>query len=98
MWGQNCSVTRICMPGLTFPCVSLLQGHLHDINLLWQPAGKDTIEFFELKDLWDSYREWSAFGACTRVIFPGGETVKKYYTPYLSAIQIYTNKPVSLQR
>ncbi|XP_031373743.1 uncharacterized protein LOC116188488 isoform X2 [Punica granatum] len=51
-----------------------------------------------MKDLWDCYREWSAFGACTKVVFPSGETVKKYYIPYLSAIQIYTNKPVSLNR
>ncbi|KAK4799409.1 hypothetical protein SAY86_024774 [Trapa natans] len=82
----------------TVPSRTLPKSHLQDINLLWQPAGKDSIEFFNLKDLWDSYREWSAFGACTKVACPEGQTVKKYFTPYLSAIQIYTNKPISQYR
>lgn len=66
--------------------------------MLWQPAGMETVTYFDLKDLWGSYREWSAFGTCTKVVLPSGETVKKYFIPYLSAIQIYTNKAVSLRR
>ncbi|KAK4774940.1 hypothetical protein SAY86_009875 [Trapa natans] len=74
------------------PSTTLHQSHFHDINLPWQPSGTETVKYFELKDLWDSYKVWSAFGACTKVVFPSGEAVKKYFIPYLSAIQIYTNK------
>ncbi|XP_059647242.1 uncharacterized protein LOC132293687 [Cornus florida] len=55
-------------------------------------VGKDTIEYFTLGDLWDCYKEWSAFGVGTPVVLNNGEDVVQYYAPYLSAIQIYTNK------
>ncbi|KAK4747165.1 hypothetical protein SAY87_026202 [Trapa incisa] len=74
------------------PSTTLHQSHFHEINLPWHPPSTETVKYFKLKDLWDSYKEWSAFGACTRVVFSSGEAVKKYFVPHLSAIQIYTNK------
>ncbi|XP_015883863.3 uncharacterized protein LOC107419626 isoform X2 [Ziziphus jujuba] len=56
--------------------------------------GKDRIEYFTLRDLWDCYGEWSAYGVGTPVLLNSGETVLQYYVPYLSAIQIYSNKSV----
>nr|GMD68410.1 Pyridoxine/pyridoxamine 5'-phosphate oxidase [Ipomoea batatas] len=53
----------------------------------------DTIECFTLGDLWDCYEEWSVYGVGVPVILNSGESVTQYYVPYLSAIQIYTNKP-----
>nr|GLL41528.1 hypothetical protein DM860_001532 [Ipomoea trifida] len=53
----------------------------------------DTIECFTLGDLWDYYEEWSVYGVGVPVILNSGESVTQYYVPYLSAIQIYTNKP-----
>ncbi|KAK4750844.1 hypothetical protein SAY87_004326 [Trapa incisa] len=47
------------------------------------------VGYFKLKDLWNCYEEWSAFGVETRVALKSGETVKQYYIPYLSAVQIY---------
>jgi hypothetical protein len=75
-----------------------LQNCFNDLNSEWQPLGKDTIECFSLKDLWDRFYEWSAYGAGTTVETENGETVVHYYVPYLSAIQIYTNKSIAAPR
>ncbi|KAL2325238.1 hypothetical protein Fmac_024296 [Flemingia macrophylla] len=56
------------------------------------PLSKDTIAYITLKDLWDCYYEWSAHGAGIPLMLDSGDTVTQYYVPYLSAIQIYTNK------
>ena len=74
------------------------QSCFNDLNSLWQPAGKERIEYFTLGDLWDCYDEWSAYGAGTPVLLNGGESVMQYYVPYLSAIQIYTNKSAGTSR
>ncbi|XP_020865617.1 uncharacterized protein LOC9324976 isoform X2 [Arabidopsis lyrata subsp. lyrata] len=62
------------------------------------PQGKEEIEYFRLGDLWDCYDEMSAYGFGTQVDLSNGETVMQYYVPYLSAIQIHTNKPALLSR
>lgn len=56
------------------------------------PPGKDSIEYFTLRDLWDCYYEWSAFGAGIPMMLDSGEPLRQFYIPYLSAIQIYTSK------
>ncbi|KAJ6296514.1 hypothetical protein OIU78_024378 [Salix suchowensis] len=72
---------------------------IHDLNSLWQPPGtKDMVEYFTLGDLWECYDEWSAYGAGTQVVLSSGETIRQYYVPYLSAIQIYSNKSVVASR
>ncbi|KAF3975554.1 hypothetical protein ACB098_04G057900 [Castanea mollissima] len=76
----------------------LPQSCFNDLNSLWQPPGKERIEYFTLGDLWDCYDEWSAYGAGTPVLLNGGESVMQYYVPYLSAIQIYTNKSAGTTR
>lgn len=45
---------------------------------------------FNLVELWNLYDEWSAYGVGSPITISGGKTVVQYYTPYLSAIQIYT--------
>ncbi|KAI9175138.1 hypothetical protein LWI28_027918 [Acer negundo] len=54
--------------------------------------------YFNLGDVWNCYREWSAYGAGTSVVLESGEDIMQYYVPYLSAIQIYTNKSVAASR
>eukprot|EP00258_Populus_trichocarpa_P029780 XP_024445799.1 uncharacterized protein LOC18107913 isoform X3 [Populus trichocarpa] len=72
---------------------------IRDLNSLWQPPGtKDMVEYFTLGDLWDCYDEWSAYGAGTQVVLSSGDTIMQYYVPYLSAIQIYSNKSVVASR
>ncbi|URD81917.1 hypothetical protein MUK42_02880 [Musa troglodytarum] len=63
-----------------------------DLSNLWQLDGKDSVEFFNLGDLWEQYYEWSACGAGVPVSLHGGEMAVQYYVPYLSGVQIYTNK------
>ncbi|KAG0570738.1 hypothetical protein M758_6G177300 [Ceratodon purpureus] len=46
--------------------------------------------YFNLGDLWDSFDEWSAYGAGVHLTLNGDESVVQYYVPYLSAIQLYT--------
>ena len=45
--------------------------------------------YFCLGDLWESFREWSAYGVEVPLILNGSESVKQYYVPYLSGIQLY---------
>lgn len=51
--------------------------------------------FFVLGDLWESFKEWSAYGAGVPLLLNGIETVVQYYVPYLSGIQLYidTTRP-----
>ncbi|KAI4347398.1 hypothetical protein L6164_008213 [Bauhinia variegata] len=80
------------------PSRTLPQSCLNDLNSLWQPLFKDTIEYFTLKDLWDCYNEWSAYGVGIPLMLESGETLMHYYVPYLSAIQIYSDKSVAVSR
>ncbi|KAF3438429.1 hypothetical protein FNV43_RR21191 [Rhamnella rubrinervis] len=82
----------------TVPSRTLPQNCIGEINGLWQPPGKDKVDYFTLGDLWDCYGEWSAYGVGTPVVLNSGETVSQYYVPYLSAIQIYSNKSVVSSR
>ncbi|GKV05398.1 hypothetical protein SLEP1_g17416 [Rubroshorea leprosula] len=71
---------------------------VHDLNSLWEPISKDVVEYYTLGDLWNCYEEWSAYGVGTDVVLNNGDCVTQYYVPYLSAIQIYTNKFGSASR
>lgn len=71
---------------------------MSDLDNSWQEQGKEEIEYFRLADLWDCYDELSAFGFGSQVDLNNGETVMQYFVPYLSAIQIHTNKPGLISR
>lgn len=45
--------------------------------------------YFVLGDLWESFKEWSAYGAGVPLVLDDNDSVIQYYVPYLSAIQIY---------
>lgn len=49
----------------------------------------DGNSYFFLDDLWESFREWSAYGVEVPLLINGNESVKQYYVPYLSGIQLY---------
>lgn len=50
---------------------------------------------FVLSDLWESFVEWSAYGAGVPLVLNGRESVIQYYVPFLSGIQLYgaSNRP-----
>lgn len=45
--------------------------------------------YFVLGDLWESFKEWSAYGAGVPLVLDGSECVTQYYNVSLSAIQLY---------
>ncbi|XP_062212923.1 uncharacterized protein LOC133913717 isoform X2 [Phragmites australis] len=47
--------------------------------------------YFCLGDLWESFREWSAYGAGVPLVLNGSDSAIQYYVPYLSAIQLYAD-------
>ncbi|OWM71153.1 hypothetical protein CDL15_Pgr011280 [Punica granatum] len=55
----------------------------------WRTSEADYHPYFMLGDLWDSFREWSAYGAGVPLLLNGSVSVVQYYVPYLSGIQLY---------
>ncbi|KAK6930233.1 Protein of unknown function DUF789 [Dillenia turbinata] len=45
--------------------------------------------YFVLGDLWESFKEWSVYGAGVPLVLNGSESVIQYYVPYLSGIQLF---------
>ncbi|CAL5208871.1 unnamed protein product [Lathyrus oleraceus] len=45
--------------------------------------------YFVLENLWDSFKEWSAYGIDVPLTLNEDEHVIQYFVPYLSAIQLY---------
>jgi hypothetical protein len=54
--------------------------------------------YFVLGDLWESFKEWSAYGAGVPLILNDSDSVVQYYVPYLSGIQIYGKSKKSSPR
>lgn len=50
--------------------------------------------YFTLNDLWESFREWSAYGAGVPLVLNNCDSVIQYYVPYLSGIQLYGESSV----
>lgn len=49
----------------------------------------DQQPYFVLGDLWESFKEWSAYGTGVPLLLNDTDLVMQYYVPYLSAIQLY---------
>lgn len=65
-----------------------------DRNDYWQDSDAESVEYFNLGDLWDIYDEPSAYGTGVPILLNSSteETVIQYYVPYLSALQLYTTR------
>ncbi|XP_059440512.1 uncharacterized protein LOC132172960 isoform X2 [Corylus avellana] len=57
----------------------------------WRTHEADIHPSFSLGDLWESFREWSVYGVGVPLLLNGNDSVKQYYVPYLSGIQLYTD-------
>lgn len=57
----------------------------------WRTCDVEFQPYFELGDLWESFKEWSAYGAGVPLVLNDSDCVVQYYVPYLSGIQIYGN-------
>ncbi|XWS14146.1 hypothetical protein CRYUN_Cryun36dG0098500 [Craigia yunnanensis] len=62
--------------------------------------GMESPPYFVLEDLWESFKEWSAYGAGVPLLLNGSDSVMQYYVPYLSGIQLYidSSRPSPRQR
>lgn len=55
----------------------------------WRTQDDEFRMYFVLGDLWESFKEWSAYGAGVPLLLNGSDSVVQYYVPYLSGIQLY---------
>ncbi|KAL8128707.1 hypothetical protein V2J09_017862 [Rumex salicifolius] len=55
----------------------------------WRTQEDELQPYFVLGDLWESFKEWSTFGAGVPLLLNGSDSVVQYYVPYLSGIQLY---------
>lgn len=55
----------------------------------WRTCDVEFQPYFVLGDLWESFKEWSAYGAGVPLVLNDSDCVVQYYVPYLSGIQIY---------
>lgn len=53
--------------------------------------GDDKVPYFVLGDIWESFAEWSAYGAGVPLVLNNKDRVIQYYVPSLSGIQIYAD-------
>ncbi|KAF3541868.1 hypothetical protein F2Q69_00024168 [Brassica cretica] len=51
----------------------------------------DKVPYFVLGDVWESFAEWSAYGAGVHLVLNNKDRVIQYYVPSLSGIQIYAD-------
>ncbi|XP_019464706.1 PREDICTED: uncharacterized protein LOC109363007 isoform X1 [Lupinus angustifolius] len=63
----------------------------------WKTREAELHPYFELGDLWESFKEWSAYGAGVPLVY-GNESVTQYYNVSLSAIQLYIDPSKPLAR
>lgn len=73
----------------TTPCVSAQ--YLSKTMRGWRPRDEESRAYFRLGDLWESFKEWSAYGAGVPLVLNGRDSVVQYYVPYLSGIQLYAD-------
>merc|ERR1712187_163613 len=45
-----------------------------------------------LSDLWNIFKEWSAFGVAVPLKLPGGAECEQCFIPYLSSLHLYEKK------
>ncbi|KAH7864134.1 hypothetical protein Vadar_026160 [Vaccinium darrowii] len=51
----------------------------------------DMQPYYCLGDLWESFREWSVYGAGVPLLLNGKDSIIQYYVPFLSGIQLYVD-------
>ncbi|CAI9291938.1 unnamed protein product [Lactuca saligna] len=57
----------------------------------WRNDEDDYHPYFLLGDLWESFKEWSAYGVGVPLLLNERDSVVQYYAPSLSAIQLYVD-------
>ncbi|XVF22150.1 hypothetical protein REPUB_Repub12eG0148800 [Reevesia pubescens] len=63
----------------------------------WRTREVDVPPYYCLGDLWECFSEWSVYGVGVPLLLNGSDSVKQYYVPSLSGIQLYVD-PHRLRR
>ncbi|CAO2185551.1 unnamed protein product [Urochloa humidicola] len=85
---RRCNLERFLEA--TTPVVTPSCSSKEGMNGWRQSDADDSWPFFTLGDLWDAFRECSAYGTAVPLVMNGcSDGVVQYYVPYLSAIQLY---------
>uniref|UniRef100_A0A7N0ZTY5 Uncharacterized protein n=1 Tax=Kalanchoe fedtschenkoi TaxID=63787 RepID=A0A7N0ZTY5_KALFE len=79
-------------------CGQIQRSHIHGMDNNWLPVGDEPVPYFQLADLWHGFDKASAYGVGSRVLFDNGDVVTQYYSPFLSAIQLFTGTPYASAR
>ncbi|GMH28545.1 hypothetical protein Nepgr_030388 [Nepenthes gracilis] len=58
----------------------------------WRTIEDEFQPYFVLGDLWESFKEWSAYGVGVPLLLNENDSVVQYYVPYLSGIQLYIDQ------
>ncbi|CAH2049259.1 unnamed protein product [Thlaspi arvense] len=58
----------------------------------------DIHPYYCLEDLWESFRESSAYGVGVPLVLNGKDSIVQYYVPFLSGIQLYVESLKSPSR
>ncbi|KAI3687675.1 hypothetical protein L1987_81375 [Smallanthus sonchifolius] len=64
----------------------------------WRNKENGYRPYFILGDLWESLKEWSAYGTGVPLVLNESDSVVQYYVPYLSAIQLYVDPSTPLTK
>ncbi|GFP84680.1 hypothetical protein PHJA_000611900 [Phtheirospermum japonicum] len=64
----------------------------------WRTSDAEFQPFFALSDLWESFKEWSAYGVGVPLVLNDLDGVVQYYVPYLSGIQLYADRSKSTDK
>ncbi|XP_035846016.1 glutaredoxin-like [Helianthus annuus] len=64
----------------------------------WRNKVNDYNLYFVLGDLWESLKEWSAYGAGVPLVLNESDSVVQYNVPYLSDIQLYVDTTTPLTK
>ncbi|KAL2457938.1 hypothetical protein Fot_55995 [Forsythia ovata] len=65
-----------CLLDYTTPVIPsqfLSKSETRKLNRLWNPLEREKVEYFSLSDLWNSYDEWSAYGAGVPIRLANGQ-------------------------
>ncbi|XP_062183247.1 uncharacterized protein LOC133887332 [Phragmites australis] len=85
---RRCNLERFLEA--TTPVVASSSSSKESMNGWRQSDADAPLPFFTLGELWDAFRECSAYGTAVPIVLNGcADGVVQYYVPYLSAIQLY---------
>lgn len=49
----------------------------------------DPFPFFYLEDLWETFDQWSVYGAGVPLLLHGVDPIEQFFVPFLSGLQLY---------